>query len=62
MIKTENLYWFSKFQKQDKEKFDPISVSEEMSSLQQNIYKSYSCENENVWQSLKKSFRNIVFY
>lgn len=59
--KDLNLYWFSKFQKQDKEKFDPISVSEEMSSLQRNIYKSSSCENENVQQIFKKIFQNFFF-
>lgn len=59
--KDLNLYWFSKFQKQDKEKFDPISVSKEMSSLQQNIYKSSSCENENVQQIFKKIFQKYFF-
>lgn len=60
--KDLNLYWFSKFQKQDKEKFNPISVSEEMSSLQQNIYKSSSCENENVQQIFKKIFQKYFFF
>lgn len=60
--KDLNLYWFSKFQKQDKEKFDPISVSEEMSSLQQNIYKSSSCKNENVQQIFKKIFQKYFFF
>lgn len=60
--KDLNLYWFSKFQKQDKEKFDPISVSEEMSSLQQNIYKSSSCENENVQQIFLKNLSETLFF